>query len=261
MKKKFTSIILLSCFLIMLTSCESKAEKEQRQARLRIELAQHLEQERIELEEKQQKEAEFQKEVAEFRQQRRVAQEKQDKERLVREEKELAEKRKTREIELEAQLIQEEKDRKAKALRDKYINNSLYTGATPYAYCFGSNKSCSDYGCSEIRVKTPHSSDVMVTIKKDGVVYSHAYIKAGGQYTFELRNGTYQPFFYYGKGWNPNKEMKETDCGMLRGGFVADEHFGKDLQQTLSNEVLTYELILQKSGNFSTKPSNADEAF
>jgi hypothetical protein len=160
-------------------------------------------------------------------------------------------------IEHAAQLerIQQEKE-----LYDKYINNSLPNGSTPWAYCFGNNKNCSNYGCSEIRVKTPNNSDIMVTIKKNGVVVRHAYIKAGDSYTFELPNGTYQPFFYYGKGWNPEKFMKNTSCGELIGGFISDELFGKDDHQTLNNSILEYELFLQKDGNFSTRPSNQEDA-
>jgi hypothetical protein len=158
-----------------------------------------------------------------------------------------------REIELQNQ-------KKEKAIYDKYINNSLSTGSAPYSYCFGRNSSCSDWGCSQIKVRTPYNSDVLVTIKKGEKVVRHAFIKGGSSYTFELPNGTYQPFFYYGKGWNPEKVMKQTDCGTLSGGFITNEDFGKDSPQTLSNNVLEYELILQQSGNFSTKPSNADEA-
>ena len=88
----------------------------------------------------------------------------------------------------------------------------------------------------------------------------HAYIKAGSSYTFDLPNGTYQPFFYYGKGWNPGKIMKETNAGTLRGGFISNEDFGKDNPQNLSNQILEYELILQQNGNFSTRPSSANEA-
>ncbi len=153
------------------------------------------------------------------------------------------------------------KERKEKAIYDKYINNSLRTGAKPYAYCFGSNNSCDDYGCSKISVKTPYNSDVLVTIKKNDKVYRHAYIKAGSTYVFNFPNGTYQIFFYYGKGWNPDKFMKKVACGKLKGGFISKTHFGKDKPQYLTNSILSYELILQQNGNFSTKPSNSDEAF
>jgi len=172
-------------------------------------------------------------------------------------------------IELQEQQQQEEAERQArleqerveKEIYDKYISNSLSTGATPYSYCFGSHRSCTDYGCSQISVKTPFSSDVLVTIKQNGKVVRHAYVNGGGSYTFEVPNGTYQPFFYYGKGWNPDKVMKELYCGTLKGGFISAEHFGKDDPQYLSNNILEYELILQEHGNFSTSPSNQNEAF
>lgn len=137
-----------------------------------------------------------------------------------------------------------------------YLTNSLETGATPYSKYYGRNKKCTSYGCSQIKVHTSNS-DVLVTIKKDGTVVRHAYIKGGDSFTFSFPNGTYQAFFYYGRGWNPDKEMKG---GEIKGGFVADESFGKDDPQTLSNNILEYSLILQQNGNFSTRPSDSDEA-
>lgn len=157
--------------------------------------------------------------------------------------------------------FEEERKREEKAIYNKYINNSLPNGSTPYSYCYGVNKSCSSGDCSEIKVTTPNNSDVLVTIKKEDIVVRHAYIKAGKSYNFQLPNGTYQPFFYYGKGWNPNKFIKETTCGDLEGGFIDDESIGKDFPQKLKNQVLTYVLILQSNGNFSTEKSNKNEAF
>ena len=170
---------------------------------------------------------------------------------------ELAEKQKE---EVRLRVEQLEKERKEKEIYDKYINNSLPNGSTPFAYCYGGNKGCSEYGCSQIKVRTPYNSDVLVTIKKNDIVVRHAYIKAGNSFIFEIPNGTYQPFFYYGKGWNPDKFIKKTSCGDLKGGFISDEHFGKDTPQSLTNNILEYELILQENGNFSTKPSNQNEA-
>jgi len=224
--------ILILLLYIVISSCESEAEIQQRETK---EIKQ-----RIELEAQQNKEAE----VLAFRQEQdRIENEKLEE---------------IRRIESEARI---EMERKEKAIYDKYINNSLITGSTPYSYCFGRNNSCSDYGCSQIKVRTPSNSDVMVTIKKNDVVYRHAYISAGNKYTFEFPNGTYQAFFYYGKGWSPNKVMKQTDCGPLKGGFISNEHFGKDSPQLINNSILEYELILQQNGNFSTRPSNSDEAF
>jgi hypothetical protein len=229
MKLKF--IVTTILLTVILTSCESEEERQKRIAR--------EDQQRIGLEE------------------RRKAEEverayKLEQERIEQEQREESER-----IEREARL---EKERQEKEIYDKFINNSLSTGSTPYSYCFGRNGSCSDWGCSEIKVRTPYNSDVLVTIKKGEKVVRHAYIKGGSSYTFELPNGTYQPFFYYGKGWNPEKVMKQADCGTLTGGFITNEDFGKDSPQTLSNNVLEYELILQQSGNFSTSPSDVGEA-
>lgn len=48
--------------------------------------------------------------------------------------------------------------------------------------------------------------------------------------------------------------------GEMKGGFIADESFSKDFPQTLVNQILEYELVLQQHGNFSTKPSDQNEA-
>lgn len=130
-----------------------------------------------------------------------------------------------------------------------------------HIYIYGENGSCTKYGCSNIKVTTSSSSDVIVTIKKNDNVFRHAYIRKGSSYTFEFPDGTYQVFFYYGKGWNPNKIMKETSRGIVKGGFISDEDFGKDSPQRLNNSVLSYELIMQENGNFSTKPSSKNEVF
>ena len=216
MKQTNTFNLSLLCFAIFLWSCESDA---QRKLRLMKE-----EQQRIELENEQKaKEAE------------RAYQAEQER------------------IEREARL---EEERKEREIYEKYINNSLYTGATPYSRYYGGNAECDNYGCSQIKIRTSNS-DVIVLIKKNNRVVRHAYISKGSGYTFSFPDGTYQTFFYYGKGWNPEKIMKG---GKLKGGFIRNESFGKDEPQYLSNNVLQYELILQRNGNFHTRQSNADEA-
>ncbi len=169
-------------------------------------------------------------------------------------------------LEMERQaLIEEEikveKEKQEKAIYEKYVNNSLENGTTPYEYCYGKNNGCSNNGCSQIKVTSPINSDVIVTIKRDNETYRHAYIQSGSSFTFDIPNGSYQPFFYYGTGWNPEKFMKASECGEIKGGFVSNEAFGKDSPQTLNNQILEYTLILQHDGNFKTQPSNAEEAF
>jgi|TARA_B110000259_G_C14002955_1_gene396904 hypothetical protein len=136
-------------------------------------------------------------------------------------------------------------------------------GSQLYSDCFGPNAYCNGTGCSQVKVKGPIDSDVLVTIKSkdfNNIVFSHAYIRSNKTYTFDLDNGTYQVFFYYGKDWDFKKIIKGSFCD-LKGGFSSSEVFGKDSQQYLKNNILTYELILQRNGNFSTKESSSKEAF
>ena len=137
---------------------------------------------------------------------------------------------------------------------DPYYNNSLRTGTSPYNSYGGA---VTDE--SEICVTTSSNSncDVVVIVKSGDVIARNAYIKAGGSYTFHVQNGVYQVFFYGGKGWNPNKAMPNG----LQGGFVANESYSKDYPVSLEYQSLTYELIPQPNGNFSTKQSNAEEMF
>jgi hypothetical protein len=218
---KCNKLILLSLSLLFtLLSCETDSEKRQR--------LQEEEQSRIE--------TENQNELIKIENDREAEEERAE----------------------QAALLKRELEEKA--IYDRYINNSLSTGGTPYSNCYGKNTKCSEWGCSEIKVIAPNNSDVLVTIKKNEQAVQHAYIKAGGSYTFELRNGTYQPFFYYGTGWNPEKIMKQTACGNITGGFISGESFGKDETQDLNNDQLQYTLVLQQNGNFSTIPSDPNEA-
>ena len=146
-----------------------------------------------------------------------------------------------------------------------YSTNSLYTGSTPYKYCYGKNPYCSPpYGyaeCSFIDVIASSNSDVVVIIKKNNRVYSHAYIKAGGSYKFKIGNGNFQTFFYYGKGWNPNKYIKNSSCGKITGGFVSNESLDKSDVIRLNNSSMSYTLYTVQNGNFKPKASNKNEAF
>tara|TARA_B110000285_G_scaffold226426_1_gene286168 strand:+ start:767 stop:1918 length:1152 start_codon:yes stop_codon:yes gene_type:complete len=144
------------------------------------------------------------------------------------------------------------------AFNEHYKNNSLYNGAMPYAYCYGSN----NYGASSVEVITGNS-DVLVLIKNSrDIVVRHAYIKSRNSFKLRMPNGNYHVHFYYGKGWNPQKYMKQTSCGKLIGGFISNEHVTQDRQTvTLSSTQLTYTLTETTNGNFSTSPSSIEEAF
>lgn len=138
-------------------------------------------------------------------------------------------------------------------------NITLFHGQNPYEYCFDFENTC-EYSCSQISVNASDSSDVIVLIKKNNKVFRSAYLKKGRNFVFNIPNGTYQPFFYYGDIWDNTKYMKETECGSLFGGFNDDESVAKDDPQYLNNNILTYTLIRQSNGNFNTKPSSLDEA-
>lgn len=141
--------------------------------------------------------------------------------------------------------------------REKYLNNSLSTGTQPYSKWYGRNKTYSDYGSSQIKVTAPANSDIVAFIKNTNKkVIAHAYIKAGGTYTFSVPEGRFETFVYYGKGWYPDRDM-----GKVKGGFISQESVSKTGYETLYNEVLSYTLQLTVNGNFSTKGSNKDELF
>lgn len=142
----------------------------------------------------------------------------------------------------------------------KYLSNSLLTGATPYSQYYGKNYICPYDQCSGIRVTAPHGSDILVIIKRNnqkGKVIAHGYIQSGATFQFDIPDGTYQTFFYYGEGWNPNKEMRNG----VRGGFVKNELYSKDNPQDIYSGILSYVLQLQRDGNFQTKSSNVNEVF
>lgn len=136
---------------------------------------------------------------------------------------------------------------------EQYLSNSLNTGATPYK-----NKRLKGQ-TSKVKVTTSSGTDcdIVVIIKHNDEIVRNAYIKAGDSYTLAIPNGTFQVFFYGGRGWNPNKEMPNG----YTGGFVADESFSKDDPIRINNQILEYELRLQRNGNFTTRPSNRGEIF
>jgi hypothetical protein len=148
------------------------------------------------------------------------------------------------------------------AFEEQWKYNYLRTGSMPYASCYGSSNYCSDWGCSKIKVITGGNGDVLVSIKNSfGSVVRHAYIRGGNSFTFTLPDGAYQVFFYSGTGWNPNKQMPSFSCVHLKGGFVSNEDVTKDNYINLYGQIMTYDLILQQQGNFSTRPSSKNEAF
>jgi len=159
--------------------------------------------------------------------------------------------------------LQEERNREYDLLVSKYGNNALSNGAEPYSRWYGSNKFYDDYTPhSEIRIQAPSNSDVIAIVRynnSNGKVAGHKYIRSGCSSTIYLENDhEYQTFFYYGNGWYPEKEMKNS----IFGGFVKGESYSKDgTSSYLDNNILTYELTLQTNGNFQTSTSSEGEMF
>lgn len=142
--------------------------------------------------------------------------------------------------------------------RAKWLDNSLSNGSQPYSKWYGRNRSCEGRGCSEITVCAPSNSDVVVMIKNSNdKVVRHAYICAGRSYTFEVPNGTYQPYYYYGKGWYPNKEMAKG----MKGGFLQNEQRSYSKPESLYHEALTISLQLTSHGNLHTHPCSESDMF
>lgn len=126
---------------------------------------------------------------------------------------------------------------------EKWGKNSLEMGEEPYkAYWGGSSKGKSKYN-SDIVVQAPVAFDMVAIVREkneEGKVFAHAYVKADSTYTIKVDNGTYQLFFYIGKGWNPTKKM-----GDKLGGFVRNETYSKDEPVNLANEVINYKLSMK----------------
>ena len=148
-----------------------------------------------------------------------------------------------------------------------FTANAQYTGATPWENCYGKNASCQTYvqngyyvGCSTIEVNTSSSSAVIVIVKRFGRVIKHAYISANSSHDIEVKDGTYQVFFYYGKDWDKLKNLNSNQCNSVTGGFKSDEYVGKDDPISLEGQIMKYTLTQVTYGNFSQKSSSLEEA-
>ena len=230
-------LVFFNCIIILtfgLSSCESDAERKSRLS---------LEAELFKIELAQEEEIRIQKEIK------------------LEEAQKLAAKKKAEAEQAKADKLAAEKRAKEEKERyEKYINNQLNNGSQPFAACFGRNVSCSDYICSSINVITPSSSDVLVTLKKNSKVYRHVYIQKGKSGKVDVPNGSYQVFFSYGSGWDPDKKSPIKNCSK-RGWFVKDNGVSKDETKYYESTEVTITLQLTEYGNFEALPSNIDEAF
>lgn len=125
---------------------------------------------------------------------------------------------------------------------EQYINNSLTTGSKPYSSYFGRAKTGDNY----IDIKTTAGSDYIVIVKRhsNDRYINHVYIRGGEKTRMYVPNGTFDIYFYSGKGWNPEKTV-----GNLTGGFVSSESMQKDDPQKIVSAYLEYTLYPVANGN------------
>lgn len=146
--------------------------------------------------------------------------------------------------------------------REKWDDNSLDNGSQPYAAYYGKNLPYK-HGRPTVVVNAPYSSDVVVVVRHnnaEGDVAGHVYVQRSNTASIQLQeNKKYQVFFYYGRGWNPEKLITEK----IQGGFTQYESYAKDGEsiQLSWGQIITYSLEDVKNGNFSTEPSSGIEFF
>ena len=115
---------------------------------------------------------------------------------------------------------------------EAYRNNSLETGAKPYASYFGKAQT----GKNFIDFKTSGSNDYVAIVKRhsNNKYVNHTYIKGGDNARLYVPSGTYDVYFYSGSGWNPNMVV-----GQFTGGFVEGGTMQKDGPIQLVSETIS----------------------
>lgn len=135
---------------------------------------------------------------------------------------------------------------------DQYINNSLTTGSKPYSSYFGRAKTGDNY----IDIKTTEGADYIVIVKRhsNGKYINHVYIRGGEKARMYVPDGTFDTYFYSGKGWNPEKVV-----GNLTGGFVSGESMQKDDPQRIVSAYLEYTLYPVVNGNLRLNEADIND--
>lgn len=135
---------------------------------------------------------------------------------------------------------------------ETYIDNQLKTGSKPYKDYYHSRT-----GNNYLDFKTS-GNDYVIIVKDYGSsdVVNHIYIRAGDTGRLYLPDGTYNIYFYGGKGWNPDMEN-----GNVKGGFVSGGHIQKDGPVELYNQYGEYTLYPVQNGNLQLQGASKGEAF
>ncbi len=135
---------------------------------------------------------------------------------------------------------------------DTYINNQLPTGAKPYKAYYRTRT-----GENYLDFKTS-GNDYVIIVRdyKTSKVVNHVYVQADDCGRLYLPNGTYNIYFYGGKGWNPTMEN-----GNVVGGFVSGGTVSKDGPVRLYDEYGEYTLYPVRNGNLHLESATINEAF
>ena len=132
-----------------------------------------------------------------------------------------------------------------------YIDNQLPTGAKPYKKYYRSRT-----GENYLDFNT--SGNDYVIIARDyntSKVVNHIYVRANDKVRLYLPDGTYNIYFYGGKGWNPSMQN-----GNVIGGFVSGGHIQKDGPVELYGQYGEYTLYPVQDGNLQLEEATQSEA-
>ena len=132
-----------------------------------------------------------------------------------------------------------------------YIDNQLKTGSKPYRKYYKSRT-----GSNYLDFKTLENDYIIIARDYNtSKVINHIYIRSNDHGRLHLPNGTYNIYFYGGKGWNPNMEN-----GNVTGGFVSGGHIQKDGPVDLYDQYIEYTLYPVQNGNLQLQSATEDEA-
>ena len=149
-----------------------------------------------------------------------------------------------------------------KAQKRASASDTCFTGTQecqPYANIYGKNR---ENGPCAVTVTASPELAVIVIIRHDNIdgrVAGHLLIEKGSSGTICLTVGTFQTFFYFGRDWEPRREM---DCGLF-GGFINGEIFQEDpvAKNYTEGMMWEYKLRLVSNGNFAPVSTDKDLFF
>lgn len=130
----------------------------------------------------------------------------------------------------------------------------LSTGDKPYSRYYQTIT-----GNNYIKFITEGNSDYVVIVKNASTdeAVNHVYIRGGSTTSLYVPDGTYDVYFYSGRGgWNPDKVK-----GSVKGGFAYGETLQKDGPLPLHGQDCEYTLYPVVNGNLTLSPTNEEEAF